>query len=79
MTVRQCRRAVAITMSEKAETDITFVAAEDPGGGYVARAIDHAIFTQADSRRELQRRIREAITCHFEPTQAPARLRIRFE
>lgn len=65
-------------MSEKAETEITFVVADAPGGGYVARAIGHAIFTQADSRRELRRRIREAITCHFDPTQAPARLRVRF-
>jgi hypothetical protein len=66
-------------MSENPYAEITFIAAAVPGDGHVARAVGHAIFTQAESRRDLLRRIRDAVTCHFEPAQAPARIRVRFE
>jgi len=34
-------------------------------GGYEARALDHSIFTQANSLEELKGNIRDAVSCHF--------------
>lgn len=35
-------------------------------GGYTARAIGESIFTEADTIKELNANINEAIECHFE-------------
>lgn len=40
-------------------------------GGYFARALGHAIFTQGDTWDELRANVLEATTLHFE--DAPAR------
>jgi hypothetical protein len=37
-----------------------------PEGGYVARALDHSIFTQADSMDELKVNVADAVRCHFD-------------
>jgi hypothetical protein len=44
---------------------ITFVVTDAPNDGYVARAVGHAIFTEADSWDALPARIRDAVRCHF--------------
>ena len=43
-------------------------------GGYYARAVGHAIFTEAGSLEELRANILEAVSLHFEddPTSLPA-------
>lgn len=41
-------------------------------GGYLARAVEADIFTEADDLQNLKIRIQEAVDCHFEPGQAPA-------
>jgi len=35
-------------------------------GGYFARALGHAIFTEADTWEELRANIQEAVALHFE-------------
>jgi predicted RNase H-like HicB family nuclease len=43
-------------------------------GGYVARALGHAIFTQAETWDELRASVREAAALHFENGGQPPRL-----
>jgi hypothetical protein len=43
-------------------------------GGYCARALGHAIFTQADTWEELRANVFEATALHFEEAQTPPRL-----
>jgi hypothetical protein len=40
-----------------------------PEGGFIARALDAAIFTEADDINDLRRKVRDAVDCHFEPSQ----------
>ncbi|PPT11240.1 hypothetical protein CKA32_002103 [Geitlerinema sp. FC II] len=46
-------------------TEIIFLVEPDPEGGYAAKAISEAIFTQADSLEELREMVREAVQCHY--------------
>ncbi len=59
-----------------ADSEIIFSIYESPEGGYEARALGHAIFTQADSMDELKRNVREAVVCHFENGNAPSVIRL---
>lgn len=43
-------------------------------GGFNARALGHAIFTQADSWEELKINIREAINCFFDTIEEQPKL-----
>ena len=45
--------------------EIIFLIEESPEGGYTARAPGHAIFTEADTFKELKAQVRDAIRCHF--------------
>jgi len=60
------------------ETEIIFLVDEDPDGGFNARALDHSIFTQAESMEELKLMAQDAVRCHFEEAQRPAVIRLRF-
>lgn len=51
-----------------AKSEIIFAVQESPEGGYEARALDHSIFTLADSLEELKTNIRDAVSCHFDVT-----------
>lgn len=57
-------------------TEIIFLVEEDVEGGYTARALDHSIFTDADSWDELKSMIQEAVSCHFEPADRPKLIRL---
>jgi hypothetical protein len=59
-----------------AVTEIIFLVDEAEEGGYTARAVGHSIFTEADTLDELQRKIREAVECHFDEGHAPASIRL---
>lgn len=48
-----------------AQSEIIFSVQESPEGGYEARALGHAIFTQEDSIEELKTMLRDAVACHF--------------
>jgi hypothetical protein len=54
--------------------EIIFVVKEDDSGGLHARAIGHSIFTQAETRNELEQNVRDAVRCHFEPEQQAPKL-----
>jgi hypothetical protein len=58
--------------------ELVFLGAEDPEGGYIARAVGQAIFTEADNLVALDEMVRDAILCHFEDGKAPERYRIEF-
>lgn len=45
--------------------EIIFLVEEDAEGGYVAQALGHSIFTQADNLEELKKMIKDAVECHF--------------
>jgi hypothetical protein len=47
-------------------TRIVFAVEETPGGGYLARALGHGIFTEADTLDELHDKVSDAVRCHFE-------------
>ena len=56
--------------------ELIFLVAEDPDGGYTARALGHSIFTEADTWEALRENIREAVQCHFNDGEAPGVLRL---
>ena len=45
--------------------NLFFVVDADVDGGYNARAVNEAIFTQADTLDQLKLNIAEAMECHF--------------
>ena len=57
-------------------TEIIFEVSEAPEGGYDARALGHAIFTQGDDWEELKAMARDAVLCHFGEDQAPRVIRL---
>jgi hypothetical protein len=59
-----------------AEKEIIFLVEESPEGGYEARALGHAIFTEADTFEELKEMVRDAIHCHFDESEKPALIRL---
>lgn len=54
-------------------SEIIFLVEESPEGGYEARALEHAIFTQGDSMEELRTMVQDAVRCHFEEEDLPQR------
>jgi len=46
--------------------ELIFLVEEAPEGGFTARALDQAIFTEADDLPSLREQIRDAVRCHFE-------------
>ena len=59
-----------------ADTEIIFSVEEAPEGGYVARALGHSIFTEADSLEELKEMVRDAVCCHFDEPERPRLIRL---
>lgn len=53
------------------EKEIIFLVEEAPEGGYQARALGHAIFTESGTFEELKRMAQDAVQCHFEPAEMP--------
>jgi hypothetical protein len=56
--------------------EILFVVEEAEDGSFRASAASAAIHTEADSLEDLQREIRDAVRCHFDPGQAPPLIRL---
>jgi hypothetical protein len=59
-------------------TEIIFVVENAAEGGFTARALDAAIFTQAESIQELRERVRDAVRSHFDDGMAPKMIRLHF-
>jgi hypothetical protein len=60
------------------DTEIIFTVEESPEGGYEARAVGHAIFTQAESLSELRNEVQDAVRCHFEEKDRPKLIRLHY-
>jgi hypothetical protein len=56
--------------------EIIFVIEESPEGGWTARALGPAIFTEADTMDELHEQVRDAVRCHFEEAERPKVIRL---
>lgn len=58
--------------------EIIFTVEEAPEGGFIARALGHSIFTEAENMSELHERVKEAVHCHFEEQERPKLIRLHF-
>jgi len=58
--------------------EIIFLVEDAPEGGFSARALGHSIFTAADTERELQAMVKDAVSCHFEDGEAPKLIRLHY-
>jgi hypothetical protein len=58
------------------DSEIIFSVEEAVEGGYVARALGHSIFTQAESMEDLREQVRDAVRCHFDEGARPAVIRL---
>jgi hypothetical protein len=58
--------------------EIIFVMEEAPEGGFTARALGHAIFTEAENEAELRQMVRDAVRCHFDDHERPKVIRLHF-
>jgi hypothetical protein len=59
-------------------TELIFLVEDAPEGGFAARALGEAIFTEAESIPDLHAQIRDAVRCHFEPDKVPKLIRLHF-
>lgn len=59
-------------------SEIHFVIEEAPEGGYIARAINEDIFTEADDIPGLHANVRDAVHCHFDEGNLPSVIRLHF-
>jgi hypothetical protein len=64
-------------MSEK-NGEIIFAIEDAPEGGYVAHALGHSIFTEADTLDALRESVRDAVRCHFDEGDRPKVIRLHF-
>jgi hypothetical protein len=60
------------------DAEIIFTIDEAPEGGYIARALGHSIFTEADSLEALRTSVRDAVRCHFDDDDRPKIIRLHF-
>ena len=58
------------------DKEIIFLVEEDAEGRFSARALEHAIFTEADSLEELKAMARDAVRCHFDEADKPPVIRL---
>ena len=58
--------------------EIIFLVEEAPEGGYTAKALGEAIFTEAETLDELRDMIVDAVKCHFEEGRLPKIVRLHY-
>jgi hypothetical protein len=61
-----------------APSEIIFAVEESPEGGYEAKALGFAIFTQAETLEELRAMVQDAVRCHFEDGDRPTVIRLHW-
>jgi hypothetical protein len=57
------------------DREIIFLVEEDIDGGYIAHALGHSIFTEADTWNELRKAVQDAVRCHFDTSELLISLR----
>jgi hypothetical protein len=71
------RRGYSERMDETSrKTEVVFLVEEAAEGGYTARGLEQAIFTEADTLDALRDAVRDAVRCHFEPGTEPRIIRL---
>lgn len=63
---------------EPMSSELVFVVEEAPEGGYIARALGHAIFTDGDTPQEVEANARDAVRCHFDEDNLPLMIRLHY-
>lgn len=58
------------------DKEIIFLVEEAPEGGFTARALGHAVFTEAETLKELKAMIQDAVRCHFDKMEKPPIIRM---
>ena len=58
------------------DKEIIFLVEEDAEGGFTAKALDHAIFTEAETLEELKVMTQDAVRCHFDKEDKPPIIRL---
>jgi len=61
-----------------AMNEIFFIVEEAPEGGYCAKAVGNAIFTEADTIDKLKEMVKDAVLCHFDAEELPKVARLHF-
>ena len=59
-------------------TEMVFLVEEAPEGGYTARALGHAIFTEGETPEQVEENVRDAVRCHFEDEDLPKVIRLHY-
>jgi len=59
-------------------SEIIFIIEESSETGYEARALDHSIYTEADTIEELRVMIKDAVQCHFSEQDMPRLIRLHY-
>lgn len=59
-------------------SNIHFVVEEAPEGGFIAKAINEDIITEADDMTGLRQNVRDAVHCHFDDNAAPKVIHLHF-
>lgn len=66
-------------LNMKAISEIIFIVQAAPEGGFTAKALGAAIFTEADSIEQLHAQVRDAVKCHFDSSkEMPTLIRLHF-
>ncbi len=63
-------------MQELKKIDEIIFLVEETDDGYIARALGHSIFTEADSLEELREMVKDAVECHFDEEERPKIIRL---
>ena len=58
--------------------EIIFLIEESLDGGFEAKAVGFPIFTEGESEDEVRKNILEAVRCHFDESEMPSFINIRF-
>jgi hypothetical protein len=59
-------------------SEIVFLVEDAAEGGFVARALGHSIFSDADTFEQLRVNVRDATRCHFDAAQMPTVIRLHY-
>jgi hypothetical protein len=59
-------------------TELVFLVEEAPEGGFTARALGHAIFTEGETPEQVETNARDAVRCHFDEEDLPKIIRLHY-
>ena len=56
--------------------EVIFLVDEAPEGGFIAHALGHSVYTEADTWTELKAAVQDAVVCHWDPPERPPVIRL---